>query len=32
MFYDVLESGKKYNVDMPYFNELKEYVDKFTVK
>lgn len=29
MFYDVLESGKKYNVDMPYFSELKEYVDKF---
>jgi 2-dehydropantoate 2-reductase len=32
MFYDVLKSGKKYNVDMPYFSELKEYVDKFTVK
>lgn len=31
MVYDVFESGKKYNVDMPYFSELKHYVDKFVV-
>lgn len=30
MFYDVLETGKKHNVNMKYFSKLSQYVDKFT--
>jgi 2-dehydropantoate 2-reductase len=32
MYYDILECGERYSVDMPYYKGFKKYIDEFAVK